>query len=89
VDDGLLPCASTLIARRGKVAYWEQCGEQNPGVPLARDTIFRIYSMGKPVTSAAMMILHEQGKFQLTDPVKLYLPLFDKKNLRVAVGSDR
>ena len=58
-------------------------------MPLARDTIFRIYSMGKPVTSAAMMILHEQGKFQLTDPVKLYLPLLDKKNLRVAVGGDR
>ena len=88
VDDALLPCSAVLVARRGKVAYWEQCGEQNPGTPLAADTIYRIYSMGKPITSVALLQLYERGKFLLTDPLKLYLPLFDKKNLRVMVDGD-
>jgi CubicO group peptidase (beta-lactamase class C family) len=87
-DDGLLPMAATLVARRGAVAYWEQCGEQNPGVPLAADTIYRIYSMGKPVTSVALLQLYEQGRFLLTDPLKLHLPLFDKKHLRVMVDGN-
>ena len=84
VRDGLLPCAATVVARRGRVCYWEQCGEQNPptagsgrpgvgGIPLAHDTIYRIYSMGKPITTVAIMILMEQGKCRLTDPLKLYL----------------
>eukprot|EP01051_Picozoa_sp_SAG22_P010700 SAG22_NODE_977_length_6195_cov_6.522060_5_plen_399_part_00 len=83
--DGLLPCAATVVARRGKVCYWEQCGEQSPGTPLAHDTIYRIYSMGKPITTVAVLILMEQGKCRLTDPLKLHLPLFAKENLRVLV----
>ena len=55
VEEGQLPCASTLLARDGKVCYWEQCGEQNPGVALGSngETIFRIYSMGQWFVRAA------------------------------------
>lgn len=78
-----LPGTLTLVARRGKVAYLKAQGlmdvERNK--PVARDTLFRIYSMTKPITSIAMMQLYEQGYFLLSDPVHKYIPSW--KNLRV------
>jgi CubicO group peptidase (beta-lactamase class C family) len=69
---------STMIARRGEIVHDEQFGFQDreAGVPMAPDTIFRIYSMTKPVVSTALMMLHEEGLFQLEHPVAQYLPAF-------------
>lgn len=76
VASGRLPGAVALVARRGKVALFESLGMQNPdaGIPMARESIFRIYSMTKPVVSVAAMMLMEQGRLLLADPVARYLP---------------
>ncbi|MBW2323316.1 MAG: beta-lactamase family protein [Deltaproteobacteria bacterium] len=73
----------TLVARKGKVAYLSPLGmmDLEREKPMDRDTIFRIYSMTKPITSVALMMLYEQGLFQLNDPVHKYIP--EWKNLRV------
>ncbi|REJ73056.1 MAG: class A beta-lactamase-related serine hydrolase [Acidobacteria bacterium] len=65
-----------LIARRGEVAYFETWGEadRESGVPMTEDTIFRIYSMTKPITAVAVMMLYEEGKFFLNDPIGKYIP---------------
>jgi CubicO group peptidase (beta-lactamase class C family) len=76
VDRQRLPGAVVLIARRGKLALFESLGVLDPGtgVSMTRDAIFRIYSMTKPVVSVAVMMLMEQGKLLLSDPVAKYLP---------------
>ena len=83
IRPGKLPGALTLVARRGEIAYVKAQGlmdvERNK--PVRRDTVFRIYSMTKPITSVAMMQLYEQGRFLLDDPVHKYIPAW--KNLRV------
>jgi CubicO group peptidase (beta-lactamase class C family) len=83
VDEGKLAGVVTLIARHGKIVHYEAVGKQNleTGAPLARDTLFRIYSMTKPITAVAAMILYEEGKFQLTDPVSKFVP--ELKDLKV------
>ena len=69
VDNGKIPCALTMIARAGKLVHFEKCGMQDiAATPIAFDTIFRIYSMTKPITSVAVMMLYEEGHFQLTTP---------------------
>ncbi len=70
--------AVALIARRGKVAYLKSWGHQDreAGTAMNDDTIFRIYSMSKPITSVAVMMLHEEGHFFLDDPVAKFLPEF-------------
>ena len=77
-----------LIARHGHIAYHQTMGlmdlERNK--PMREDAIFRIYSMTKPITSVALMMLYEEGLFQLDDPVGLYLPEFTKT--RVWAGGD-
>jgi len=77
-----------LLARRGKVAFFESFGERDleQAKPMTGDTIFRIASMSKPVTSVAVLMLYEQGYFLLDDPVSLYLPEFG--GLVVAVEED-
>jgi len=69
---------STMVSRRGEIVHAEQFGFQDAeaGTPLAPDTIFRIYSMTKPVVSTALMLLHEEGRFQLEHPLAQYLPAF-------------
>ena len=69
----------TMIARRGEIVHDERFGflDREAGIPMAPDTIFRIYSMTKPVVSTALMMLHEEGRFQLEQPVAQYLPAFD------------
>lgn len=88
VDSGEIPGYVALVARRGKVAYYEAYGVQNPNTKKAmpRDAIFRIYSMTKPLTSVAAMILVEEGKLRLSDPVSLYLP--ELAEPQVAVNAD-
>jgi CubicO group peptidase (beta-lactamase class C family) len=88
IQDGKLPGAVITIARKGKIAYHEAFGYQDKGVEktMAKDTIFRIYSMTKPIASVAAMILVEDGKIQLTDPVSKFLPEF--KSLQVSVPRD-
>ncbi|HUS43600.1 MAG TPA: serine hydrolase domain-containing protein [Ilumatobacteraceae bacterium] len=69
---------STMVARRGEVIHDERFGFQDKeaGIPMTPGTIFRIYSMTKPVVSTALMLLHEEGEFQLDQPVDQYLPAF-------------
>lgn len=71
---------STLIARRGQIVHCAQVGHQDreAGTPLTDETIYRIYSMTKPIICTALMILHEEGRFHLFDPVAKYLPAFGK-----------
>src|SRR6266849_1701405 len=85
VDKGQLPGAVIVVARKGKVAYFESLGfrDKAAGTPMTKDTIFRIYSMTKPLASVAAMILVEDGKIQLTDPISKFLP--PMKNLMVSV----
>ena len=84
VDEGKIAGIQTLIARKGKVVHFEQVGKLDleTGSDLKDDSLFRIYSMTKPITTTAAMILYEEGKLQLNDPVEKYLPAFkDKKVL--------
>lgn len=78
VDDRKLPGVLTMVSRRGQVVHSEAIGSADleAGTPLALDTIFRIYSMTKPVTSVALMSLYEEGRFQLDDPVSRFIPAF-------------
>lgn len=76
IDRQRLPGAVVMVARHGKVVLFESLGQQNPATstPMARDSIFRIYSMTKPIVSVAVLMLMEQGKLLLSDPVSQYLP---------------
>ena len=80
IDADRMPGAVVMIARKGKLVYSESIGFQNKssGTPLKKDAIFRIYSMTKPLASVAAMILVEEGKIALADPVSKYLPPFAK-----------
>ena len=86
VADGRVAGMTTLLARHGKVVEFKTYGKASmaAGTPMNKDAIFRIYSMTKPMTGVAMMILFEQGKWRLDDPVTRYVPEF--KNLRVMTG---
>lgn len=88
IERGRLPGAVALVARRGQLALFESMGMLDPaaGTPMPRDAIFRIYSMTKPVVSVAVMMLMEQGKLLLSDPVAKHLPEF--ANQKVAVARD-
>jgi CubicO group peptidase (beta-lactamase class C family) len=85
VDKGAIPGAVVSIARNGKIAYFEAFGFQDreSKKPMTTDAIFRIASMSKPITSVAVMMLVEEGKIQLLDPVSRYLPEF--KGVQVGV----
>jgi CubicO group peptidase (beta-lactamase class C family) len=89
VDEGKLPGMSVLVARRGQVVYEAVRGHADIALarPMQRDTIVRIYSMTKPLTSVAIMMLYEEGRFQLDDPISHFLPYF--KHMRVFAGGAR
>ena len=78
VDDGKIPCVLTMIAREGRLVHFEKYGMQDVATakPIEFDTIFRIYSMTKPITSIAVMMLYEEGHFQLSTPVSELIPAF-------------
>jgi CubicO group peptidase (beta-lactamase class C family) len=85
IDADRMPGAVVMIARRGQLIYSEAIGFQDKatGKPMTKDVIFRIYSMTKPLTSVAAMMLVEEGKIQLTDPVSKFLPQFAKMDVLV------
>ncbi len=80
VDSGHFSGITTALARRGHVVHFENCGVRDKASPAPFDsaTIFRIYSMTKPVVSTALMTLFEEARFQLVEPVAKYLPAFAK-----------
>ena len=82
---GEIPGATLLVVRNGKIAFYESFGwlDAATKTPMPKDAIFRIYSMSKPITSVAAMILVEQGKLFLSDPVQKYIPAFAE--MKVAV----
>jgi CubicO group peptidase (beta-lactamase class C family) len=86
LDESKLPGATTLVARHGQVVYCESLGYRDLEArkPMTADTILRIYSMTKPITSVAVMMLYEEGHFQLDDPVAEFIPGF--KDLQVYVS---
>jgi CubicO group peptidase (beta-lactamase class C family) len=78
VDDGFLPGWSMSVARSGRIVHLDTYGlrDREAGAPVEVDTIFRIYSMTKPITSVAAMMLWEEGAFELKDPVSRFVPSF-------------
>jgi CubicO group peptidase (beta-lactamase class C family) len=86
IDQGKLAGTLTLVARNGKIVYLNAQGMQDreAGIAMSEDTIFRIYSMSKPVTAVAAMTLWEQGKFHMFDPIAKYLP--ELANMKVYVS---
>jgi len=88
VAEGRVAGMTTLLARHGKVVSFKTYGKQSlaTGQPMTEESIFRIYSMTKPITGVAMMILFEEGKWRLDDPVTRHIPEF--KNLKVMTGVD-
>lgn len=89
IDEGKLPGTITVVARRGKIAHFECQGRMDIEADkmVAQDTIFRIYSMSKPVTSVALMMLYEDGHFQLDDPISRFVPSFE--NMEVYISGNR
>jgi CubicO group peptidase (beta-lactamase class C family) len=85
IAKGTIPGAVMLISRKGKIAYFEAVGHLDPQAnsKMGKDAIFRIYSMSKPIVTVAAMMLVEQGKLALGDPVAKYLPEF--KDVKVGV----
>ena len=89
VADGRLPGWLLTVRRHGRLVHVGRCGSRDleAGLPVTDDTVWRIYSMTKPITSVAAMILYEEGKLALTDPVSAFIPSFG--DVRVyAGGSD-
>jgi len=76
VEKGAIPGAILVVGRHGKVALFEAVGARDPATkaPMTKDAIFRIYSMSKPITSVAAMMLFEDGKFSLAEPASKYIP---------------
>src|SRR6059036_2613767 len=80
IAKGQYPGAVVLVARKGRIAYFEGLGERDPaaGASMPTDAIFRLYSMTKPFTSVAAMMLVEEGRLRLPDPIGMYLPQLGK-----------
>lgn len=78
IAEGKIPGAVVLVARKGKIAYFKSFGtrDEKKSLPVEKDSIFRVYSMTKPVIGVAAMILLEEGKLTLADPVAQYIPSF-------------
>lgn len=85
IETGHVPGAVILVARHGTIAYFESLGfrDRAAGAPMTKDALFRLYSMTKPITSVAVMMLVEEGRLQVSDPVSRYLPELAK--LKVGV----
>lgn len=85
IEAGKIPGAVALVARKGRIVYFESFGlrDKASGDPMSRDAIFRLYSMTKPFTSVAAMMLMEDGKFLLVDPVSKFLPPLAKREVSI------
>ncbi len=90
VDSGRLVGATTLVSKGGKIAHFETYGQLNKelGIDMPEDAVFRIYSMTKPITGVGLMMLWEEGKFKLDDPVSKYLPEFANQRVFVSMNED-
>lgn len=86
IEAQAIPGAVVLVQRRGQIAYFRAFGDTDR--PLNKDALFRIASMTKPVTSLAVLLLHEEGRFQLDDPVSRYLPEFDREMMVIEPDGD-
>lgn len=84
-DKGLIPGSVLMIMRRGKLAYFDASGVLDPATkaPMTKDALFRIYSMSKPVTTVAAMMLVEEGKLALNDPLAKFIPAFGRLQVGV------
>jgi CubicO group peptidase (beta-lactamase class C family) len=91
VDEGKLPGVVTVVARRGRLAHLDAYGwrDVERAEPITADTIFRIFSMTKPIASAALMTLYEEGAFLLEDPVADYLPALRERPVYAGGSADR
>lgn len=91
LDENKLPGSTTLVARHGQVVYCESLGYRDleERQPMTADTILRIYSMTKPITSVAAMMLYEEGNFQLDDPVAEFIPSFNDLQVYVSGSGDK
>ncbi len=85
IESKRLPGAVALVARRGRVVYFDAIGARDPanGAPMGKDAIFRLFSMTKPLVAVAAMMLMEDGRILLTDPVSKYLPGFARMQVSV------
>ncbi len=85
VDKGTLPGATVMVARRGQIGWFDAIGRQGPAssAPMAHDSIFRIFSMTKPIVSVGIMMLAEDGHFILNDPVAKFIPEFADQKVGV------
>ena len=90
VEEGRLAGITTMIARHGQMADFKTYGYRDMAAddPMAEDDIFRIYSMSKPITGVALMMLYEEGKFRLSDPVRRYIPQFADLQVATSWGDD-
>jgi CubicO group peptidase (beta-lactamase class C family) len=91
IAKGRIPGAAVLVARHGKVVYWDAFGKRDPktGTELERDDIFRIYSMTKPICSVAVLMLAEEGRLILSDPIGKYLPALAKLQVATPQGGGK
>ncbi len=85
VDRGTLPGATVLVARRGQIGWFDAIGRQSPTAtaPMTQDSLFRIFSMTKPIVSVGIMVLIEDGHFLLSDPVAKFIPEFADQKVGV------
>jgi CubicO group peptidase (beta-lactamase class C family) len=85
IDKGTLPGATVMVARRGQIGWFEALGKQSPAAstPMAQDSLFRIFSMTKPIVSVGIMMLMEDGHFILNDPVAKFIPEFADQKVGV------
>ncbi|MBT8395590.1 MAG: beta-lactamase family protein [Gemmatimonadetes bacterium] len=90
VDEGRLAGITTMIARSGRIADFQTYGfrDMAAGDSMTEDAIFRIFSMSKPITGVALMMLHEEGKFRLSDPVRRYIPELADMMVAASWGPD-
>jgi CubicO group peptidase (beta-lactamase class C family) len=88
VDKGTLPGATVMVARKGQIGWFDAVGRQSPAAsqPMAYDTIFRIFSMTKPIVSVGIMTLVEDGQLLLADPVAKFIPEFARQKVGVENG---
>jgi len=90
IEAGLMPGAVMLVARRGKIAWYKTMGFRDRAAkdPMRNDSIFRIYSMTKPIVSVAAMMLVEEGRMQVSDPVSKYLPEMGRMKVGIENTAD-
>ncbi len=85
IDKGTIPGVTVMVARRGQIGWFDALGRQNPAAsaPMAHNSIFRIFSMTKPIVSVAIMMLLEDGHLLLNDPIAKYIPEFSNQKVGV------